>query len=103
VYRHPVNFTAMELLAEPCVNQFTRAGKRCALRPEHVTVGEAMDASSTIGFGMSVTAYETNGDESFIHGRVDDHDWVVRCHGMRDVPVGSRLNLHARPADVVSF
>jgi len=27
----------------------------------------------------------------------------VRCSGMRDVGVGSRLDLHARPADVVSF
>lgn len=103
VYRHPNNFVAMELLAEPCVNRFTRAGQTCALRPEHVSVGAATDASGMIDFDMSVTAYETNGDDSFIHGRVDEHDWVVRCHGMRKVGIGSRLNLHARPADVVSF
>lgn len=103
VYRHPTSIIAMELLADPCVNRFTRVGNLCALRPEHVGVGEAMDASATIGFDMRVTAYETNGDESFIHGRVDDYEWVVRCHGMRDVRVGCSLKLHARSADVMSF
>jgi len=103
VYRHPVDFVAMELLAEPCVNRFTREGKACALRPEHVGVGELVKAGDAIGFEMKVTAYETNGDESFIHGRVEEHEWVVRCHGMREVDVGGCLDLHARPADVVSF
>lgn len=103
VYRRPDSLTAMELLAEPCVNRFTRAGKTCALRPEHVGVGETQDTATMIGFDMSVTAYETNGDESFIHGRVDENQWVVRCHGMRDVRIGSTLRLQARPADVLSF
>ena len=103
VYRRPVSLAAMELLAEPCVNQFTQNGKACALRPEHVGVGETPDAATMIGFDMSVTAYETNGDETFIHGRVDENQWVVRCHGMRDVRVGGTLRLQARPADVLSF
>ena len=103
VYRRPTSFVAMELLAEPCVNRFTRDDKTCALRPEHVGVAEATDADASIHFNMNVTAFETSGDESFIHGRVDDYEWVVRCHGMPDVHVGRKLNLHARPADVVSF
>jgi len=103
VYRDPQDFAAMELLAEPGVNRFVRQGKACALRPEHVNLGKATDSASAIDFDMQVTACETNGDESFIHGRVDDGDWVIRCHGMRDVQVGGTLALHARPADVVSF
>ena len=103
VYREPISLAAMELLADPCVNRFSRAGETCALRPEHVSVDEIEDSATAIGFDMSVTAYETSGDESFIHGRVDEHDWVVRCYGMPDVQVGSQLNLHARVDDVVSF
>ena len=103
VYRHPESLAAMELLAEPGVNRFVRQGKACALRPEHVSFGEAADTACTIGFDMQVTAYETNGDESFIHGRVDHDDWVIRCHGMREVQVGGTLALRARPADIVSF
>jgi ABC-type sugar transport system ATPase subunit len=93
----------MELLAEPGINRFTREGVTCALRPEHIGIGDARDSDATIGFDMRVTAYETNGDESFIHGRVDDDEWVVRCHGMHGVPVGATLNLYARRDDVVSF
>lgn len=103
VYRRPNSFVAMELLADPCINRFTRDGKTCALRPEHLDVSGATNAATTIGFDMSVTAYETNGDESFVHGRVDDREWVVRFNGMREVRIGSRLNLHASPADVVHF
>lgn len=103
VYSRPTSLVAMELLTEPRVNRFTRAGRTCALRPEHVSVGDAADADAALGFEMSVTAWETNGDESFIHGRVSDQDWVVRCRGMRDVRVGMSLGLRARAADVVSF
>lgn len=103
VYRRPVSMAAMELLAEPFVNRFTRGGETCALRPEHVRVGAARDTAAAIGFDMNVTAYETSGDESFIHGRVDEHDWVVRCYGMSDVCIGNRLELHARPNDVLRF
>jgi glycerol transport system ATP-binding protein len=103
VYRSPNSFVAMELLAEPCVNRFTKDGKACALRPEHLRVGEMTSATPSIGFDMSVSAYETNGDESFIHGRVGENEWVVRFNGMLDVSVGSRLNLHANSADVVKF
>ena len=103
VYRRPVSFIAMELLAEPYVNRFMRAGKSCALRPEHVAVADAMGNANAIGFDMHVTAYETNGDESFIHGRVDENDWVGRCHGMREVHAGCNLSLQALPGDVVSF
>jgi glycerol transport system ATP-binding protein len=102
VYRRPVNLAAMELLAEPCINRFRRADKDCALRPEHVSAGAATGVNE-IGFDMNVTAYETSGDESFIHGRVGDFDWVVRSHGMADVSIGSKLNVHARSDDIVSF
>ena len=93
----------MELLSDPCINRFSRAGETCALRPEHVSVGEVEDSAQVIDFDMNVTAYETSGDESFIHGQVNEYEWVVRCHGMPDVRVGSQLNLHARADDVVSF
>ena len=52
---------------------------------------------------MTVTAFETNGDESFIHGRVSEHDWVVRCRGMHPVDPGDTLTLTARADDVRSF
>lgn len=103
VYRQPTNLVAMELLADPCINRFSQAGETRALRPEHVSVDGIKDTTKVIDFDMTVTAYETSGDESFIHGQVDENEWVVRCYGMPDVRVGAQLNLHARADDVVSF
>jgi len=101
VYQSPSSFAAMELLAEPCINRFSREERQCALRPEHVAVGA--DANSDHRFEMNVTAYETNGDESFVHGIVGNREWVVRCPGMHDVHAGETIDLYARDADVVSF
>jgi len=103
VYREPHSFTAMELLAEPYINRFSHDGTVCALRPEHVSVDTSGEADGRIEFAMTVTAYETNGDESFIHGQVQDNDWVVRCRGMQPVGIGSKLPLYARTDDMLSF
>lgn len=103
VYRRPNCFVAMDLLTEPRINRFSRGGRNCALRPEHVRLGDAGEVDDPIDFDMSVTAYETNGDESFIHGLVEDNEWIVRCRGMHELPIGGTLGIYARTADVVSF
>jgi glycerol transport system ATP-binding protein len=102
VYRNPANLAAMELLADPGVNRFSLDGRACALRPEHVAIGRLQDGER-IDFEMQVAACETSGDESFIHGRVLDEEWVIRCHGMQDVKPGVELALSARAADVARF
>ena len=103
VYNEPGSFAAMELLAEPAVNRFERDGKSCALRPEHLSPGEDPGGTDQLEFTMTVTACETNGDESFIHGQVENNNWVVRCRGMQHVHTGSSLPLVARADDVRSF
>ena len=103
VYRNPKSLAAMELLAEPGVNRFNLDGHNCALRPEHIAIGTPDQADERIEFAMQVVACETSGDESFVHGRVLDEDWVVRCHGMRNVKPGAELALSARSADVARF
>lgn len=103
VYRRPASFEAMALLAEPGINRFTQDGAECALRPEHLALDSDDVAGERIDFDMTVTAFETNGDESFIHGRVDDNDWVLRCRGIRPAAVGETLSVHARRDDVQTF
>jgi len=103
VYTHPASFAAMALLAEPGINRFTRDGADCALRPEHLVLNGADLGGECLDFNMTVTACETNGDESFIHGQVDDNDWVVRCRGIQPAAVGDRLPLFARRNDVQTF
>lgn len=107
VYRSPQNMVAMELLADPAVNRFEQSGAVCAVRPEHVSVpDETADIpkdADNLQFNMLVTGYETSGDESFVHGRVDEHDWVVRTRGMLQVIAGQQLSLLAREQDIVRF
>ena len=52
---------------------------------------------------MRVAAFETNGDESFIHGRVEGEEWVLRCRDMRPVAAGASLSLSAAESDVRHF
>lgn len=101
VYQRPASLAAMELLAEPGINRFTIEDRACALRPEHVATDDPQGVS--LRFEMVVSAYETNGDESFIHGDVGGRTWVARCPGMHDVAPGSTISLFARQSDVVSF
>ncbi len=99
VYETPVDLTAMQLLSDPGVNLFERDGVLCAIRPEHLVV----EGAGEIEFSLEVTANETNGDESFLHGFVDARDWVVRSRGMLSAQAGDTLTLAARAADVRQF
>ena len=103
VYRNPNCLRSMELLADPFVNRFLGDGSECAIRPEHVRVDDKDHSQASITFEMQVTAFETSGDESFIHGQVADHDWIARCQGMKEITVGSKLALHVREQDIVRF
>jgi glycerol transport system ATP-binding protein len=103
VYRQPASLAAMELLADPGVNRFTRDGNVAAIRPEHLSLEAPVDAADALQFDMRVTALETSGNETFIHGRVDDADWVARCQGMRDVRTGTDIVLHVRRDEVQDF
>jgi len=104
VYQKPTSMVAMELLADPGINRFSRDGTSCALRPEHIGVHDGESTSAgLISFDMLVTAYETNGDESFVHGQVEAQEWVMRSRGMLPVHAGQRLTVAAASQDVVHF
>ena len=102
VYSAPSSPRAMELLAEPRINRFQFDGGLCALRPEHVQINP-IAAAAGLDFDLQVTAFETNGDESFIHGEVAGEEWVVRSSGMHVVSAGQSLQVFAQAGDVVRF
>ena len=106
VYRSPDSLQAMELLSDPGVNCFERGGQQCAVRPEHIdVVGSATPSAEVdrLDFTMQVTALETNGDESIVHGLVEQREWVVRCPGIVHTASGGALALSVRQADVAAF
>ncbi|MFT7288335.1 MAG: glycerol transport system ATP-binding protein [Halieaceae bacterium] len=104
IYQNPNSITAMELLADPGVNRFHRGSELCALRPEHIELSDdSTPVTGTIRFEMQVTAYETNGDESFVHGQVEGREWVMRSRGMLPLNPGQQIHLGAAEQDVVRF
>ena len=108
VYQRPESIAAMRLLADPGVNQFTLEGVTHAIRPEHVDLQQPV--GEAYAFGSTLSALETNGDESFLHlslhadaaGEGAD-DWVVRHPGLLNLQVGASLTVYAPHADVVKF
>ncbi|WOJ95456.1 ABC transporter ATP-binding protein [Congregibacter brevis] len=103
VYQNPNSFEAMALLADPDINRFQRDGKSCALRPEHLYLVSEHVSSSALSFDMQVSAFETSGSESYIHGQVDGNDWVLRHSGMLSPQIGQALKVGAAERDVVQF
>ena len=64
VYSNPESLVAMDLMSDPGVNlDRSQADMVTAVRPEHLRIGYAADASN---YKMQVSTFETNGDESFI-------------------------------------
>ena len=93
----------MELLADPGVNRYTLDGRAVAIRPEHVSL-TAM-AEPTLQLPLRVTAYETNGNEYFVHATAEEtnDEWVLRGRGMVNVEIGQSLPGYVRHADMLSF
>ncbi|MFK8042365.1 ABC transporter ATP-binding protein [Congregibacter sp.] len=103
VYQNPSSFEAMALLADPDINRFHRHGKPCALRPEHLYLASEHPSTTALSFDMQVSAYETSGSESYVHGQVEGNDWVLRHSGMLSPKIGQSLKVSAAERDVVQF
>ncbi len=99
VYTNPSSLAAMQLLSDPGVNLFERDGHTHAVRPEHLRV----DVDGELSFDLAVTANETNGDESFVHGLVNEREWVVRTRGMLEALPGEVLRVSVRADDIRRF
>ena len=103
VYDKPASLDAMALLSDPQVNRFERDGVPHGVRPEHLDVLVDGGADDGYVFSMRVTAAETNGVQTYVHGDVEAAAWVFSLPGVRTVAPDSEVKLQARPADVVRF
>ena len=100
VYSIPVSFAAMDLLSDPGANQLPHERGVMALRPEHLRLGPASGATH---FKLRVASFETNGDESFIHGDVQGAPWVLRQPGMHRVELDTEIEVHAPTEEIRYF
>ena len=100
VYGQPESLAAMNLMSDPGTNQLEQADGIIALRPEHLRLGKQDGARN---FQMQVLSYETNGDESFIHGLVQGQRWVLRQPGMHRVELDTLVDIHIPTAELRHF
>ena len=87
--------------------------KRGGVRPEHLFFVDKSEfnAEECLGFDLQVSALETSGDETFVHGllqasdhrSVDQPSWVVRSPGMLSFNQGQDLLVAARKRDILAF
>jgi ABC-type sugar transport system ATPase subunit len=89
VYQTPKTFAAANLMSDPGINTFTWSSlsdqafaqqcqtasgvsKRGGVRPEHLffVAKSEFNAEECVGFDLQVSALETSGDETFVHGVV---------------------------------
>ena len=114
VYRRPSSLAAMDLLSDPGVNTIELDGATVALRPEHIALeidghidigGGGVNNSSNqlMRFQLLVSACETSGDESFLHGQVKGNSWVVRLRSMVRVAVGETVTVSVPRQDMLGF
>ncbi len=105
VYERPVSPAAADLMSDPGVNRFRDGETIGVVRPEQLTL-EAPPVPSR-AFTLSVLSVETNGSETYLHGRVepgaDDDHWVAKLQGLHRIDAGARVTLHAPVESVLGF
>lgn len=106
VYTEPASLAAMHLLSDPGVNQYVVNDRVTAVRPEHLQLQPVAGAANR-EFSLQVTAVETSGDETFVHGDIEApvqaQDWVMRLRGMTGLQPGNLVQVYAREADLQVF
>ena len=109
VYLRPNTIKAANLMSEPEINLITTSSEdthrviQTAVRPEHVYLSNSEPTSDTQKFQFQVRAIETSGDETFIHGKVKDSNWVIRQPGLLEIPIDATLSVAVRKTDLLRF
>lgn len=99
VYLNPVSEAAAHLLSDPGVNQVNDQG--LLVRPEHLHL-QTPDGECE-SYGVNVEAVETNGSQTYLHGRYQQRQWIAKLAGMHRFEAGTTVRLHARRQDLLQL
>ena len=109
LYQNPISKEAADLFSEPSVNvvpassgQISNA-QLTAVRPEHVRIANEISSDEETHFKFTVRATETTGDETILHGKVQDVDWVIRRSGMISISPGDNISVSVHKKDLLIF
>ncbi|MGI9326678.1 MAG: ABC transporter ATP-binding protein [Pseudomonadales bacterium] len=99
VYLNPVSEAAAHLLSDPGVNRVNDVG--LLVRPEHLYL-QAPDVEFE-SYSLDVEAVETNGSQTYLHGRYEQREWIAKLSGMHRFESGTSVRLHARRQDLLQL
>ena len=109
LYQNPISKEAADLFSEPSVNLIPAATRQIshaqltAVRPEHVRIANEISSDEETLFKFTVRATETTGDETILHGKVEDVDWVIRRPGMISISAGDTVSVSVHKKDLLIF
>ncbi len=72
-----------------------------AIRPWHLLLEKIWPDEAIIETTVDVT--EITGSETYVHVSLQSQRWVALVHGVRDLAIGSRLNLYFDPTRIYLF
>ena len=109
LYQNPISKEAADLFSEPNVNLIPASSGQIshaqltAVRPEHVRITNEISSDEETHFKFTVGATETTGDETILHGKVEDVDWVIRRPGMISISAGDTVSVSVHKKDLLIF
>ena len=109
LYQNPISKEAADLFSEPSVNLIPASSGQIshaqltAVRPEHVRIANEISSDEETHFKFTVRATETTGDETILHGKVQDVDWVIRRSGMISISPGDNISVSVHKKDLLIF
>ena len=109
LYQNPISKEAADLFSEPSVNLIPASSGQIshaqltAVRPEHVRIANEISSDEETHFKFTVRATETTGDETILHGKVEDVDWVIRRSGMISISAGDTVSVSVHKKDLLIF
>ena len=109
LYQNPISKEAADLFSEPSVNVIPASSGQIshaqltAVRPEHVRIANEISSDEETHFKFTVRATETTGDETILHGKVEDVDWVIRRSGMISISAGDTVSVSVHKKDLLIF
>ena len=109
LYQNPISKEAADLFSEPSVNLIPASSGQIshaqltAVRPEHVRIANEISSDEETHFKFTVRATENTGDETILHGKVEDVDWVIRRAGMISISAGDTVSVSVHKKDLLIF
>ncbi len=109
VYSRPVSILAADLMSDPRVNVFRskqtliEPSQMLAVRPEHLRPAESLSKSDSLIFELRIEHLENAGSETFVQGRVDGNEWIMKTEEKITLRIGENIEVGAPKTEILKF